>query len=536
MEYIRKFTLLTVVFIILIVACGLEPPIQNYNGSINGYIPADRSSDVLRTFGNDFNYETLLPVVIDFEFINSSKERIPEVVFSFLTSSGEIFFTAKSDDEGIFHGKVFLPSMAEDIILTIQHSDYNDRQVLLEDMVLYSEINRRFTLLVPDNVAMKLYNNPQDLNDSDGDGITDEQDAFPDDEKRAFLVRVPAEENLTLAYEDLFPRYDSQDPTKFFDADFNDFVVQYFIEEIYNADNELVEVKGNAKAVAKLAGYSHTFGMYFPFEALNAKLSVSYFSKTGRRIWGYKDKTVSDGANIVLFWNTKYALDEYSEFTLQFTEPLKRENFIDPPYDPYLLVLNTGYDIHMLGKDPLPNSKNPTETDEFKFRHPVNGMPWALNVPMNWEYPAELEHIENLYPAFKYWRESNGEYYPDWYLMKGIDPGPPSTGNNPPYPVTGPDQKPVFNAYTSADQYYQLEIQEVDDQKDPDGDVVYFRSSELPSYMKLDSEEGLVTILGDPLFAGPPKETMEVEFWSEDEQGADTKDEAYVVKFTLKSS
>ena len=105
--------------------------------------------------------------------------------------------------------------------------------------------------------------------------------------------------------------------------------------------------------------------------------------------------------------------------------------------------------------------------------------------------------------------------------------------NQPPYPVTGPTPTPGFTAYTNADQFYQLQIAEVGGQRDPDGDQVFFRSTALPVYMLLDADTGLVTILGDPTFAGPPAGEVVVDFWGEDEHGADTSGTPYVVRFTF---
>ncbi|MCF7915322.1 MAG: hypothetical protein K9L66_09155 [Spirochaetaceae bacterium] len=114
-----------------------------------------------------------------------------------------------------------------------------------------------------------------------------------------------------------------------------------------------------------------------------------------------------------------------------------------------------------------------------------------------------------------------------------------NTSNQAPYPVNGPEQNPEFQAYTSSDQYFQLEIAEVNGEKDPDGDTVYFRSSSFGSYdsdMQLNENTGLVTIAGDPLFAGPESGTVVVDFWTEDEHGNDSADQAYTVTFTFKST
>ena len=83
-----------------------------------------------------------------------------------------------------------------------------------------------------------------------------------------------------------------------------------------------------------------------------------------------------------------------------------------PPYNPYILVKNTGHDIHLIGAEPIENSINPNDT----FRD-TDGFPWALLIPVDWEHPDEGQRIEEVYPRFTSWRTSLGADDQDWYVL-----------------------------------------------------------------------------------------------------------------------
>ncbi len=106
--------------------------------------------------------------------------------------------------------------------------------------------------------------------------------------------------------------------------------------------------------------------------------------------------------------------------------------------------------------------------------------------------------------------------------------GGSTPANNDPYPVTGNPTPDI--AKSSQPQYYYLSIAEQGGQKDPDGDIVYFRSETLPIEMTLDSGTGVVTINS---FGKPLGVWITIDFWSEDEHGADTSGTPFTVTFNI---
>ncbi|MBI3883727.1 MAG: LruC domain-containing protein, partial [Sphingobacteriales bacterium] len=45
----------------------------------------------------------------------------------------------------------------------------------------------------------------------------------------------------------------------------------------------------------------------------------------------------------------------------------------------------------------------------------TNGLPWAINVPVKFNYPTERTDINAAYSKFASWVQSNGNTYANWY-------------------------------------------------------------------------------------------------------------------------
>ncbi|MCF7919437.1 MAG: LruC domain-containing protein [Candidatus Cloacimonetes bacterium] len=98
--------------------------------------------------------------------------------------------------------------------------------------------------------------------DSDGDGVTDEYDEYPDDMQRAYNNWYPAEGDNswgTLAYEDYWPFQG--------DYDFNDLIMDYRFNMVTNGSNLVIDVFGFFRLRAIGASFSNGFGIEFPFMA-----------------------------------------------------------------------------------------------------------------------------------------------------------------------------------------------------------------------------------------------------------------------------
>jgi hypothetical protein len=93
--------------------------------------------------------------------------------------------------------------------------------------------------------------------DSDGDGISDDNDIHPGDSKKAYDTFYPSKTAWgTIAFEDNWPRKG--------DFDMNDLVVNFRYSFAVNANNEVTEMKADYKINESLAYYKNGFGVELP--------------------------------------------------------------------------------------------------------------------------------------------------------------------------------------------------------------------------------------------------------------------------------
>jgi LruC domain-containing protein len=404
---------------------------------IGAQLPDDEVRDVVRTLSGPFTFETIYPVDVELivELYETDEQGViqgeplpPESADVYVTledSDGNTVYSGLVADDGTLNGTVQLPSAPEDMTLTLSAPGFEPRTVVIDDMVEFETIAR--TMALSRVVAADGTYDARsvgDTTDSDGDGVVDEYDAYPDDPERAFKMAVPGEgEPVTIAYEDLFGRENAGD------ADYNDFIATYTIEEGLASDGAVKTITVNAEARTKLAGYNHRFGIRF--DAFSGEAELHFRSDSGD--WVLADDAITAPAEIDVFLSTKHEVGTSKEFMLTFDTAQDRDGALagerlpDAPYNPYLFVYNTGHDIHLIGREPNIGSRNPD--DEF-----VDGknFPWALLVPTDWTHPGEAVRIdnENVYPRFTLWRESGGTEHTDWYEHYNDPYEPPTTSQN----------------------------------------------------------------------------------------------------------
>ncbi len=282
----------------------------------------------------------------------------------------------------------------------------------------------------------------QDVMDSDGDLIPNSFDAFPHDPQRAFRIVLPEDDFLTVAYQDDFPRTG--------DNDYNDFVVRYQVVEVRNARNQVTDIIGTVEPVMLKAAYDHKFVIGIGLGQAQGSLTIENTDHAGN-VTKTRTQSVDGVANITVYESTRSAFSlEYkdiptgtrkvrhpyynsyvflltnpiyeaqlyghrADFVLSLDTPQSSDSIDQAPYDPYIIVNHEqAYDIHLPGKQALPNTHNPSSAPE-NFRN-SNGFPWALLVPTDWLPPKEGLSILIAYPKFDAWRSSHGASDSDWYL------------------------------------------------------------------------------------------------------------------------
>ncbi len=290
-----------------------------------------------------------------------------------------------------------------------------------------------------------------DMKDTDGDGVPDEEDDYPNDPHRAFDNHFPAEGFGTLLFEDLWPSLG--------DYDFNDLVVDYRINRVTDAKGEVVEIITELKTRASGAGYRNGFGIEFSGISPDKVLKVS-----GTEIKaGSIHKFLSNGLEAGVEHLTYIPFDDvfnvlphtgqgatgvnvtpggpFREIVRQkVTVTLKEDGKSAPGgavtlgeigphnFNPFLIAnQNREVEVHLPGKQPtsladrelfgtLDDSSD--QGPSYTYKSKGNYLPWALNISTSIPYMVEAVPFTSGYKKFFEWVISNGTAYEDWYLDK----------------------------------------------------------------------------------------------------------------------
>ncbi len=282
-----------------------------------------------------------------------------------------------------------------------------------------------------------------DEDDTDGDGIANINDDFPDDDSRTFTNSFPASGYGTLAFEDLWPAQG--------DYDFNDLVVDYQFRSITSSENYVAEIQADFVVRAIGASFENGFGFQFP----NTTISSEDITVTGYSINnGYITldnnglESSQNKPTVIVFDNAFDVLPRPGGESGVNTDPLGTfqvpldtvkiiitlepgqytENEINiSNFNPFMIVQMTrGKEIHLPDYAPtalvdqqyfntLHDDSNSVEGRYYKSE---NNLPWCINIYESFAYPSEKNEIVDAYLKFSIWAQNNGEEYPDWYLDK----------------------------------------------------------------------------------------------------------------------
>ena len=286
--------------------------------------------------------------------------------------------------------------------------------------------------------------------DTDGDGVPNEDDDYPDDINRAYDNFYPAAGYGCLVFEDKWPWKH--------DYDFNDLVVDYQFKTVTNAANEVVEVFGDFVVKAAGSYYRNAFGYSLPdaIPALNTDLTLTGYNISGGLVTlgvdglesGQSHPTVivfdddevvmpSNGGNFV---NTDegFAYITPVAVNVKLSPPMPTWNapgeytmadFSINTFNPFLIIAQErGREVHLPGGEPTWIAD---QLNNYWFGHfddnslygtnfvTTNNLPWVLNLPASFSYPKETSQITWAYLHFVEWAESGGTLYTDWYSNTG---------------------------------------------------------------------------------------------------------------------
>lgn len=264
--------------------------------------------------------------------------------------------------------------------------------------------------------------------DTDGDGVSDAFDDYPEDPELAFNNYTFGPNAWgSLVFEDLWPDRG--------DFDFNDMVVDYNYNQITQPGNRVKKVEMNFKLRAVGAAKSNGFAVETPFSSSNITLlQASHPDLFAHEMDGPKAvmRFFNSTFNLIpqvpnSFINTEQTMPYYEpvQFSVNFRliNPVNIINVTPtPPYNPFIFVDGVrSKEVHLPGYPPttrMDTSLFGTGDDastEGNWYKTVDNLPWAVNIPESWNYPVEKAQITRAYTKFKHWAQSSGASYPDWY-------------------------------------------------------------------------------------------------------------------------
>lgn len=274
--------------------------------------------------------------------------------------------------------------------------------------------------------------------DSDGDGVPDGQDEYPNDPERAFSFTAA---QGTLAFEDLWPFNG--------DYDFNDMVIEYKLLAITNGQNKVKDIKATFKIRAFGAGFKNGFGFQFGNPSINQSLITVTGHQLTENIVTLNSNGLEAGQSLptVIVFDNAYSLMPhpgqgaigvnttpgavYREpqsiaIDIVFSTPtytLAQLNLAN--FNPFIFSnLTRGREIHLPDRAPTSlanmslfgtgdDDSNPAAGRYYKNKQ---NLPWAIHVPGTFDYPIEKAPITSAHLKFSQWAISNGSLFPDWFL------------------------------------------------------------------------------------------------------------------------
>jgi LruC domain-containing protein len=271
--------------------------------------------------------------------------------------------------------------------------------------------------------------------DTDGDGVPDNIDAYPLDPTRAFNSYFPNQTDFgSYAFEDLWPAYG--------DYDCNDLVMNFNYKIVTSAQNKVVDVIIKFQPMAAGAYYNNGFGISFDVAPANVA-SVTGCLKLGTAVTldpkGYESGSSTGNNTVIIPVDAVNTLlggiivnTVHGGFTVQTTVQTVTMHLSTPqasvgtfPFNPFIFVnQDRSKEVHLKDKPPTAlanpiffgSGDDASNPDQGLYYRSATGLPWAFEIPVNFNYPVEKADILTAYLHFAEWAQSSGASYPDWYM------------------------------------------------------------------------------------------------------------------------
>lgn len=263
--------------------------------------------------------------------------------------------------------------------------------------------------------------------DTDGDGVPNDYDDYPNDASMAFNNFYPAGGYGTLAFEDMWPSKG--------DYDFNDLVMDYRFTIVTDASNLVAKLSCSFIIKAIGAQYANGFGFQ-----LNAPL----VNKSNLVVVGGMLDNAESLPTFIVFNNANAIMGPSSGFGVN----VKKENpYVQPVgvdvnitftnhtntlnnlnisnFNPFIFVKgDRSHEVHLPDYAPTSSASaalfgtgnDNSSVATGRYYKTVENLPWAINLISGFEHVVERIVITDAYLKFASWAQSSGVEYPDWYI------------------------------------------------------------------------------------------------------------------------
>lgn len=280
----------------------------------------------------------------------------------------------------------------------------------------------------------------KEATDSDGDGLFDHEENYPNDPERANEAYFPSRyATSSFLVEDLWPSLG--------DYDFNDIVADLNITYVQDSRNRVKDMiykfylKANGgmqqnalmihfpidKNLVESVTGSQIFDNYIQLDANGTEANQSeavvlvtdHVAKSLPAPPGYQLTNVVKGQIMIL----------PTEITVSvtFTEPIPKASLGSSPHDIFVVpskdrnreIHLPGYNLTDLGSSAIFGTLDDASLNENRLNFTnSNGLPWALLISNSIPHAFENEDFTFGYKHFAAWAKSGGSEYPDWYQQK----------------------------------------------------------------------------------------------------------------------
>lgn len=273
------------------------------------------------------------------------------------------------------------------------------------------------------------------IDDSDGDGVIDSNDAYPNLAGYAFDYYYPGPTDwITYAFEDLWPTLG--------DYDMNDLVIYVRNHHLLNSQNKIAQIQLVGEIRARGASRHNALAVrlegVLPTAVEGANLSldgqlISVLTEDNQSDAVFIlfsdafDHTDTGGSGNCLHFNTVPSCPQLPpvEFTLTIDLIAPLDSLSAEQYDLFIFKEDTrGKEIHLMDYAPtdlfdsnyLGRQDDASDPSTDRYYSTSSNLPWALRIPTQWEHPQEYIDILWAYPDYQEWAESGGNLSPSWYL------------------------------------------------------------------------------------------------------------------------